>query len=60
MLASITHDLKTPLNSILTFNAALSALVANNEKAKKLLRIQKNSCVFMQSTIEDILDISRI
>jgi signal transduction histidine kinase len=39
LLASITHDLRTPLNSVLAFNKALIPYVANNHAAIKYLKI---------------------
>lgn len=59
-LASITHDLRMPLNSALAFNHVLSTKFSNNKQACEILKMQKNGCLFMVSLIEDILDFARI
>lgn len=59
-LASVTHDLRTPLNSILAFNQVLFHLYKSDLKAQNILKLQKNSALFMTNLIEDILDLSKI
>ncbi len=59
--ASIAHDLKAPLNSILASNSSLESnpdiLVSS---IASIIRIQKNSCMFMMNLIDDITDFSKI
>lgn len=59
-LASVTHDLRTPLNSILAFNSVLIHQHKTDFKALSTLKLQKNSALFMCNLIEDILDLSKI
>ena len=57
MVASLTHELRTPLNS-----AQLALDIMDDyldAEGKRYNRIAKNSCYFLNSLIEDILDYSR-
>ena len=58
--ASIAHDLRTPLNSVLAFNSALLKMLQSNSTAQKTLKLQRNSCLFLLNLIEDVLDLSKI
>jgi len=58
-LANVSHDLRTPLNSIIGF----SELISENElseKNKQYLNIIKSSCSDLMAIINDLLDISKI
>ena len=56
----MAHDLRTPINAILNFNSNLQTRYANDERALLILKLQRNSCMFISSLVEDILDLSRI
>ena len=58
-LNSMSHDIRTPMNSIIGFTNI--ALKQNpNEEIKKCLKRVKQSSDFLLSLINDVLDISRI
>ncbi len=58
-LNSMSHDIRTPMNSIIGFTNM--ALKQNpNEEIKKCLQRVKQSSDFLLSLINDVLDISRI
>ena len=57
-LASISHEYKTPLNSIIGFSDMLKAELAGSENYKYIDNISKSS-KFLLSLIQDILDMAR-
>ncbi len=57
-LASISHEYKTPLNSIIGFSDMLKAELAGSDKFKYIDNISKSSR-FLLSLIQDILDMAR-
>jgi len=61
-LAIVSHELKTPLSSILGYSSLLTSgrLGANTEAAKLALNTIERSARNQASLIEDLLDISRI
>lgn len=58
-LASITHELKTPINAILGMGDLLKLTQLNHEQID-YLDIMETSTKFLQKLISDILDISKI
>jgi PAS domain S-box-containing protein len=58
-MASITHELKTPINAILGMSDLLKLTQLNNEQID-YLDIMETSTKFLQKLISDILDISKI
>lgn len=58
-LASMTHELKTPINAILGMSDLLKTTDLDNEQ-KDYLQILETSTNFLQKLISDILDISKI
>ena len=60
--ASVAHELKTPLNSIIPMiKLILENLSANlDETVRKFLKIIQNSASHLENVIEDALDISRL
>jgi len=58
-LANVSHDLRTPLNSIVGFTELLSENELS-EKNKQYLNIIKSSCGDLMAIINDLLDISKI
>lgn len=57
-LASISHEYKTPLNSIIGFSDILKPKIFGTPKYKYIDNISKSSR-FLLSLIQDILDVSR-
>lgn len=58
--ASVAHDLRTPLNSLLASNTILIPLMKGNQLASQALKLQRSSINFLMSLVEDILDLSKI
>ena len=59
MLSSVAHEFRNPLNSI-NGNLDLINIVAKENKIKKFCKVAKNSCLMLNSYVEDILDLGRI
>ena len=60
-LAQVSHDLRTPLNSILSFTKmVLDGLCANPEEEKEVLRDVFSSAQLLLRLVNDLLDISAI
>ncbi len=57
-LASISHEFKTPLNSIIGFSAVLREKCKEKENVKYIDNISKSS-KFLLSLIQDVLDLAR-
>lgn len=57
-LASISHEYKTPLNSIIGFSDILKSNLADDKNYKYIDNISKSS-KFLLSLIQDILDMAR-
>lgn len=57
-LASISHEYKTPLNSIIGFSDILKGRLSGTDEFKYIDNISK-SATFLLSLIQDILDMSR-
>mmetsp|Transcript_14255 Transcript_14255/g.10310 ORF Transcript_14255/g.10310 Transcript_14255/m.10310 type:complete len:112 (-) Transcript_14255:481-816(-) len=57
---SVTHDLKTPINSIVATSTRLKEMVKGNELAEKLLDINLTSCEMLIKIIQDVIDLSKI
>lgn len=58
MLSSVAHEFRNPLNSI-KGNLELMEMY-NDQKFEKFIKISKNSCLMLNSYVEDILDLGRI
>ena len=57
-LASISHEFKTPLNSIIGFSAVLKEKCKDKDNLKYIDNIAKSS-KFLLSLIQDVLDLAR-
>ena len=58
MLSSVAHEFRNPLNSV-SGNLELINLVTKEEKIKEFALKAKNSCLMINSYVEDILDLGR-
>lgn len=59
-LANMSHEIRTPMNSILGFAQMLQKPLLADEKQRKYISIIRKSGKRMLSTINDLMDISRI
>ncbi len=58
-LANMTHEIRTPINSIVGFSEVLSSLTADEEK-REVIQIIKNNCDMLLRLINDILTASSL
>jgi signal transduction histidine kinase len=59
LTATVSHDLRTPLNSILGIGRSLEFHI-NGEIGGRYLRIVMNSAKLMQFLVNDLIDLFRI
>ena len=59
-IATISHELRTPMNAILGFNDLLLARVQNKPEALKVLNHTRQSADHLMTVINDILDYSQL
>ncbi|WP_372745922.1 PAS domain S-box protein, partial [Lutibacter sp.] len=59
-LANMSHEIRTPMNGILGFSELLKTPNLSAEKQQKYIEIIEKSGARMLTTINDIIDISRI
>jgi PAS domain S-box-containing protein len=59
-LANMSHEIRTPMNGILGFTSLLKSPELSGEKQQKYIAIIEKSGMRMLSTIQDIINISRI
>ena len=57
--ASVAHELRTPLNTIIPLSNKLMRLV-NDPHSLKLVKVVRNTSMYLQNLIEDALDMSRL
>ena len=60
-VANVSHELKSPLTSILGFIETLSGVIKSNPlKANEFLRVMERESLRMSSLIDDLLGLSRV
>jgi len=59
-IATISHELRTPMNAILGFNALLLARLNDQPEARKVLNHTRQSADHLMTVINDILDYSQL
>ena len=59
-LATVTHELRTPLASILSWSQLISGGHVNYEKAREGAAVIERSAKIQNQLIDDLLDISRV
>jgi signal transduction histidine kinase/DNA-binding response OmpR family regulator len=59
-LATMSHDIRTPMNAIIGMTAIAEKEIGNSEHVKECLAKIKLSCNHLLTLINDILDISKI
>eukprot|EP00347_Sterkiella_histriomuscorum_P022073 403331778 len=57
--ASVAHDLRTPINSVMCINQLLMQKPEHKD-IQNFYQISNNSCKFLLNMIDDILDLTRI
>lgn len=62
LLATVTHDLKTPLIAVISYDQILQKEIRSNstQHALEYLEIIENNSVLLQNLIMDIQDLSQI
>jgi signal transduction histidine kinase len=58
--ASIAHDLRSPINTVMNINETLGFNPQLTKDGKQLIKISNASCRFLLSTIDDVFDMSKI
>jgi signal transduction histidine kinase len=58
--ASVAHDLRTPLNSLLASNKYLLTILKGKSDLFQTLELQRSSIEFLISLVDDVLDLSKI
>ncbi len=59
-LATLSHELRTPINAVLGWTQMLRAGVVQGERAKAALETIERNAMAQQRLTEDLLDVSRI
>ena len=59
LTATVSHDLRTPLNSILGIGRSLEVYI-RGDKGARFFRIMMNSTKLMQFLVNDLIDLFRI
>ncbi len=60
LITNVSHDLKTPLTSIISYVDLLSALPDNSEQAKEYIEIVKNKSKRLKTLIDDLFEASKL
>lgn len=60
LLTNVSHDIKTPLTSIITYVDLLKKEELNNEKAKEYLEVLENKSYKLKNLIQDLIEVSKI
>lgn len=59
-LFNMSHDIRTPMNAIIGFTELLDSYRGNSEKMSDCIAKIKNSCNYLLSLINNILEVARI
>lgn len=60
LIASVSHDLRTPLGTIITTADLLTQITAPDEKRQRWVEALQRSAGWMKRLIDDLVDIARI
>lgn len=60
LITNVSHDLKTPLTSIISYVDLLSALPDNSEEAKQYIEVIKNKSRRLKILIDDLFEASKL
>lgn len=60
LLTNVSHDIKTPLTSIITYVDLLKKEELENEKANEYLEVLENKSYKLKNLIQDLIEVSKI
>lgn len=60
LITNVSHDLKTPLTSIINYTKLLKKENIQNENVKKYIDILENKSIKLKNLTEDLIDISKL
>lgn len=60
LIANVSHDLKTPLTSIITYVDLLKKQSIEDEKAKEYITVLDEKSMRMKTLIEDIIEVNKV
>ena len=60
MITNISHDIKTPLTSIINYIGLLRREKIDNPSAESYIEVLESKAMRLKQLMEDLLDVSRI
>ncbi len=60
LITNVSHDLKTPLTSLISYSDLLSKCDINDEDAKKYISVINNQSIKLKRLIEDLIEASKV
>ncbi len=60
LLTNVSHDIKTPLTSIINYVDLLKKEDINSEKAKEYIDVLENKSLKLKNLIQDLIEVSKI
>lgn len=60
LITNVSHDLKTPLTSIINYTKLIKKENIQNENVKKYIDILENKSIKLKNLTEDLIDISKL
>lgn len=60
LLTNVSHDIKTPLTSIINYVDLLKKENINNEKAAEYIEVLENKSLKLKNLIQDLIEVSKI
>jgi signal transduction histidine kinase len=60
LLTNVSHDIKTPLTSIINYVDLLKKEELENEKASEYIEVLENKAIKLKNLIQDLIEVSKI
>ena len=60
LITNVSHDLKTPITSIITYTDLLSKCPQSDEKAKEYMAVLTEKSVKLARLVEDLIEVSKL
>ena len=60
LLTNVSHDIKTPLTSIINYVDLLKKENIDNEKVKEYIKVLENKSLKLKNLIQDLMEVSKI